>query len=297
MAQREINTGGDHNGMTQRDIEDIYNTMGAEGLQRIIASNPVSFANENNTGRVRISPNQTVDLKSGNVTQQGDPVPRPQTLTELINVVNRVKETMPREVAGPLLADMVQRFQEDAGRSPQTVSFNRIMDLPRRQEAFDAAQRGKGGGGLPPALVGAIGTPDFRQRLQDTAGTLDRQSLDTLMNLDRQERQFQLKSGADTTKKSATYEKLRAMAAMGVPLTEDIVMGATNPGIAKSKTYQEALAARNKASGNPPRLFSLGQLTGIADPSQASAQSPDQPADLIAPDGRMRRLGSTLFGD
>jgi len=278
-------------------MEDIYNTMGAEGLQRIIASNPVQFAKENASGAVRISPNRVVDLKSGNITQQGDAVPRPQTLTELINIANRVRETMPREVGQPLLQSMVQRFQEDAGLSPQQASLKRLVDLPRRQQAFDAAQTGKQGTLLPPDLVGAIGTPDFHQRLQDSAGRLDSKSLNTLMNLDRQERQFQMKSGASATKKSATYEKLRQMSALGIPITEDVIMGVTNPGIARSKSYQEALAARNTASGNPPRLFSLGQIAGIADPSQAAAQSPDQPAPVAAPEDRMRRLGSTLFGE
>jgi len=176
------------------------------------------------------------------------------------------------------------------GQSRQQAALQQQMQLA----AFRAALSGKkGGGALPPDLIGAIGTPDFGAQLRSSVGSLDRQSVEMLMNLDRQERQFQAKGVAKPGKASPYLLKLREMEALGIPITEETVRGAYG--------NKENVIDKGSTTGGhwwgggtkvPPRQISLSALAGLG-----GGATQDLPTDVAAPDDRMRRLGSTLFGD
>lgn len=176
-----------------------------------------------------------------------------------------------------------------AGMNRRDAALRNALQI----EAFRSAARGRGA--IPSNLVGSIGTPDFGRRLQDalSTGALDRQGVQTLYDLDRKEREFQTRSNKPG-KPSPVYEKLRQIAAQGIPLTEDIVMGITSPAVAKLPAYKEALAKR-QAEGGEQRTFSLGQFAGLDSGTEEAAPSPETGMQA-SQDERRQRLRGLLTG-
>lgn len=165
--------------------------------------------------------------------------------------------------------------------------------------AFREAIRGSRGtkGGLPSDLVGAIGTPDFRRHLQDAAGTLDRQSVDTLLDLDRKEREFQVKGVAKPGKLSPFAQKLREMEALGIPITEETVRGVYG--------NKEDVIDKGETTGGvfgfggtkrPPRQISLSALAGLTGGEGPEAATVDEEGSATGTDDRRNRLRGRLFG-
>jgi len=160
--------------------------------------------------------------------------------------------------------------------------------LDRQLKVLAARNQGRASGALPADLVSAIGTNDFRRRLQDAAGTLDRRSLDTLMDLDRKEREFQAKGVTKPGKLSPYAQRLREMEALGIPITEDVVRGVYTPtSIIPSPIDQTR-------RGRPVSLSALAGLTGGAGAEENEPIGENPVVSEI--DDRRRRLRSTLFG-
>jgi hypothetical protein len=202
------------------------------------------------------------------------------------------------------LADLVALAQGVKGLDPEGqaavlgrygINFkprDKDAEILKRQVLLqtmrDASRQGRASGALPADLVGSIGTKDFRQRLQDAAGTLDRRSVDTLMDLDRKEREFQAKGIAKPGKLSPFAQRLREMEALGVPITEDVVRGVYTPAsVVPSPTDPTR-------RGRPVSLSALAGLTGGAGAEEDEPIGENPVVSEI--DDRRRRLRSTLFG-
>ncbi len=179
------------------------------------------------------------------------------------------------------------------GQSRRQAALQQAMQLA----AFKAAIGGKkGGGGLPPDLVGAIGTPDFGQRLKDAVagGSIDRESLQTLYGLDQRERQFQAKGVAKPGKLSPYGQKLQEMEALGIPITMDTVREIYKSPAPKDNTPNAFMRFFGADTPPPPATLSpsavFRQAAGLAG-------GQEQPADVAAPEDRMNQLESQLFGN
>ncbi len=266
------------------NLEDIYNSMGLEGLQKIIEANPVQFTTENSTGQAQLSPNRTVDLRTGRITQMGNPTPEPTTLTGLVNTAQRMRDPVHGIGWGgePAVKQMAERFGREGGLNREQITLQRMVGLG----AQDAAQREardklKAPGELPPELLSAVGKPGFSEWMNDlaAAGSFHPATLKTLREMDAKEHEQFAKENAPA-KESAQTKKLKEIAGRGFPLTVDIVRKVY--GLGKSEDKEE---------GAKP--FSLAELAGLEQPAAGSEQGAEGIGQGAEPD-RVARLRAIL---